>query len=179
MHLKQAIYGLKQAALAWWKALDKSMATLGCTQLLSESGLFVNKEKNLIIIVYVDDVLFLKANKKDISSLKEHFMQIWECKDLGDTNEFLHMHIIRSRGHILIDQKDYLQKVLQRFNLINAKSVPTPLPEGYQPQPNKGSPVPEICVSYQQVIGSLLYIMIGTQPDIAVAVELCATISQA
>ena len=31
MHLKKAIYGLKQAALAWWKALDKSMATLSCT----------------------------------------------------------------------------------------------------------------------------------------------------
>ena len=48
--------------------------------------------------------------------------------------------------------------------------VPTPLPEGYQPQPNKGSPDPEIHVSSQQVIGPLLYIMIGTQPDIAYAV---------
>ena len=170
MRLKRAIYGLKQAALAWWKALDKSMATLGCTRLLSDSGLFVNKERNLIIIVYVDDVLFLGANKKDISSLKERFMKIWECRDLGDTNEFLRMRITRSKGRILIDQKDYLQKVLQRFNLINAKSVPTPLPEGYQPQPNKGSPDPEIRASYQQVIGSLLYIMIGTRPDIAYAV---------
>src|SRR6201996_1978584 len=170
MCLKQAIYGLKQAALAWWKALDKSMATLGCTRLLSDSGLFVNKEKNLIIIVYVDDVLFLGANKKDITSLKERFMRIWECRDLGDTNEFLRMRIIRSKGRILIDQKDYLQKVLQRFNLINAKSVPTPLPAGYQPQPKKSSPVPEIRASYQQVIGSLLYIMIGMQPDIAYAV---------
>ena len=59
--------------------------------------------------------------------------------------------------------------MLQHFNLINAKSVPTPLPEGYQPQPNKGASDPEICVSYQQVIGPLLYIMIGTQPDIAYA----------
>jgi hypothetical protein len=30
MCLKRAIYGLKQAALAWWRALDKSMSTLGC-----------------------------------------------------------------------------------------------------------------------------------------------------
>ena len=28
MHLKCAIYGLKQAALAWWNVFDKSMATL-------------------------------------------------------------------------------------------------------------------------------------------------------
>ena len=57
----------------------------------------------------------------------------------------------------LLIKKIIYKKVLQRFNLINAKSVPTPLPEGYQPQPNKGSPDPEIHTSYQQVIGSLLY----------------------
>ena len=100
------------------------MATLGCTCLLSDSGLFVNKERNLIIIVYVNNVLFLGVNKKEISSLKERIMKIWECRDLGDTKEFLQMRITRSKGHILIDQKDYLQKVLQHFNLINAKSSP-------------------------------------------------------
>jgi hypothetical protein len=38
MRLKKAIYGLKQAALAWWKALDGSMAKIGCTRLVSDSG---------------------------------------------------------------------------------------------------------------------------------------------
>ena len=171
MCLKHAIYELKQAALVWWKALDKYMATLGCTCLLYDPGLFIDKEKNLIIIVYVNNVLFVGANKKDISSLKECFMWIWECRDLGETNEFLHKHITRSEGCILTDQEDYLQKVLQFLNLIYAKLVPTPLPEGYQPQPNKGSPDPEICTSYQHLlIGSLLYIMIGTWPDVAYAV---------
>ena len=91
------------------------MATLGCTCLLSDSGVFINKERNLTIIVYLNDVLFLEANKEDISSLKEHFMKIWECRDLGDTNESLHMHIIRSKSCILIDQKDYLQKSAAAF----------------------------------------------------------------
>ena len=36
MHLKHTIYELKQAALAWWKALDKSMVQLGFTHLLSD-----------------------------------------------------------------------------------------------------------------------------------------------
>ena len=170
MRLKKAIYGLKQAALAWWRALDKSMATLNCTRLVSDSGLFVNKEKTIVIIVYVDDVLFLGANKKDISSLKQRFMKIWECRDLGDTQEFLRMRIIKSNGCIKIDQVDYLHKVLQRFNLLNAKTPPTPLPEGYQPKPNSATADPELRSKFQQVIGSLLYIMIGTRPDIAYAV---------
>ena len=170
MRLKKAIYGLKQAALAWWKALDKSMATLSCTRLLSDSGIFVNKNKTIIIIVYVDDVLFLGANKKDISSLKQRFMKIWECRDLGDTQEFLRMRIVKSKGRIKIDQVDYLHKVLQRFNLLNAKAPPTPLPEGYQPRPSTSPADSELRSTFQQVIGSLLYIMIGTRPDIAYAV---------
>jgi hypothetical protein len=53
--------------------------------------------------------------------------------------------------------------VLQRFNLLNVKAPPTPLPEGYQPKPNIGTADPELRSKFQQVIGSLLYIMIGTQ----------------
>ena len=60
--------------------------------------------------------------------------------------------------------------MLQQFNLLNAKAPPTPLPEGYQPCPNTGTADPELHLKFQQVIGFLLYIMIGTRPDIAYAV---------
>ena len=69
MCLKCAIYGLKQAALAWWRVLDKSMSTIGCTHLVSDSGLFINKEKNIVVMVYVDDVLFLGKDKATIDSV--------------------------------------------------------------------------------------------------------------
>jgi hypothetical protein len=170
MCLKRAIYRLKQAALAWWKALDGSMSRLDCKQLLSDSGLFVNKNKTVVIVVYVDNVLFFRKNKKDINSLKQHFMKIWECRDLGDSQEFLRMRIKRCKGCILVDQCDYLKKVLQHFDLQNAKAIPTPLPEGYHPMPNKNESTPDLHSKYQQVIGSLLYIMLRTRPDIAYAV---------
>ena len=169
MRLKRAIYGLKQAALAWWKALDESMASLGCTRLLSDSGLFVNKDKSIVAIVYVDDVLFMGANKKSLLELKQRFMKIWECRDLGNTQKFLHMCIKCNNGKIYLDQTAYLQKVLQCFDLQNAKSVPTPLPEGYYPSISKSSPDPILHSKFQQVIESLLYIMLGTCPDIAFA----------
>ena len=170
MRLKRAIYGLKQAALAWWKALDKSMAALGLTRLLSDSGLFVNKDKTIVAIVYVDDVLFLGADKPKLLRVKEQFMKAWECRDLGDAQEFLRMRIQRKGGKIYLDQTAYLQKVLQRFNVQNMKAVPTPLPEGYQPSPSTSDANPALRSKFQQVIGSLLYIMLGTRPDIAFAV---------
>jgi Reverse transcriptase (RNA-dependent DNA polymerase) len=110
--LKHATYGLKQAALAWWKALDKSMAQLGFTRLLSDSGIFISKDKSIVAIVYVDDVLFLGPNKKDLLCVKEEFMKKWECRDLGEAKEFLHMRIQHKNGRIYLDQTAYLQKVL-------------------------------------------------------------------
>jgi hypothetical protein len=122
------------------------------------------------VIVYVDDVLFLGADKRVLLSLKEQFMKIWECRDLGDATEFLRMRIRRKDGIIYLDQTAYLQKVLQRFDLLNAKATATPLPEGYQPTPNTSHADPALRSEFQQVIGSLLYIMLGTRPDIAFAV---------
>ena len=102
--------------------------------------------------------------------MKEQFMKWWECRDLGDAQEFLHICIKQKDGKIYLDQTDYLQKVLQRFNLQNAKTAYTPLPEGYQPLPAKSNADASLRSKFQQVIGSLLYIMLGTWPDIAFAV---------
>jgi len=54
--------------------------------------------------------------------------------------------------------------------LQNAKPAPTPLPKGYQPSPVKENASATLCSKYQQVIGSLLYIMLGMRPDIAFVV---------
>jgi len=75
LRLLHAIYGLKQAALAWWKVLDKSMGELGFTRLHSDSGIFVNKDQSIIVIVYVNDVLFLGADKQKLLKTKEQFMK--------------------------------------------------------------------------------------------------------
>jgi hypothetical protein len=80
------------------------------------------------------------------------------------------MRIKRRGKKILIDQTAYLNKVLQRFGMVNAKLAPTPLPGGYNPSENKGPVDPELRSLFQQVIGSLLYIMLGTRPDITYAV---------
>ena len=66
-------------------------------------------------VVYVDDAMFFSKNKKLVKKKKALFMAKWECQDLGDVKEFLHMHITRTRSGITIDQCDYLEKVLTRF----------------------------------------------------------------
>ena len=80
------------------------------------------------------------------------------------------MRIKRNGRKIMLDQIPYLQRVIERFGMTNAKSTTTPLPSGYQPSLNKNDVDPALRSRFQSVIGSLLYLMIGTHPDIAYSV---------
>ena len=80
------------------------------------------------------------------------------------------MNIRRECSKIMINQCTYLEKILQRFDLVNAQVAPTPLPQGYHPTAHEGVVDPKIRSLFQQVIGSLLYLMLGTRPDVAYAV---------
>ena len=64
----------------------------------------------------------------------------------------------------------YLQKVIEWCGMLNAKSTSTPLPAGYYAAKNTEPIDAELCSRFQTVIGSLLYLMLGTRPDIAFAV---------
>ena len=59
--LKKALYGLKQAPRAWYERIDRYLMMLGFTRSNADSNLYfkVDREKPLILVLYVDD-LFLK-----------------------------------------------------------------------------------------------------------------------
>ena len=64
--LKKALCGLKQAALQWWRALDKSMEAMGFKCLKLDSGVFVlicSGQPEVIVIIYVDDAVFMGPQK--------------------------------------------------------------------------------------------------------------------
>ena len=73
LRLRCAIYGLKQAALAWWKELESSMKRLGFKRTASDARVFfAHIGKNIvIIIVYVDDAIFFGKNTKAVKQKKK------------------------------------------------------------------------------------------------------------
>jgi hypothetical protein len=146
---------------------------MGFKRLSSDARLFVYKAKNgqfVIAVIYVDDALFLGPDKSLIAKVKAIFMAKWECRDLGEAKEFLRMRIKRKGQLLMINQQPYLEKVLECYDMQNAKAAPTPLPAGYYPVPSTEEASPELRQGYQGIIGSLLYLMLGTRPDIAFAI---------
>jgi len=173
LHLHRAIYGLKQAALAWWKELLTSMHKIGFEHSQSDAGIFIHKTKNediVIAMIYVDDSSFMGNNATLVKEKKKAFMGIWEFHNLGELNEFFGITIRCSGCKIVLDQKAYLTKVLDCFSMTNAVTANTPLPHRYTPVAHTGNPDPTLQTQYQAIIGSLLYLMLGTCPNIAFAV---------
>jgi hypothetical protein len=179
--LKKAIYGLKQASYAWNQQAYKSLKNLGFDCLVTDSGIYVRNTptSTTVCVMYVDDILFMGNNDSTIKETKQKFMKMWECRDLGKVTEYLRININYNRNlHLLvIDQSMYTRKIVKRFGLENCKPVRTPLPTGYSPLPNEGECTKDERSYYQQIIGSLLYLALGTRPDIIFAVIMMSQFS--
>ena len=116
-HLWKAIYGLKQAVLQWNKQLHKSLLVMDFTHSLSDLGTYfkIISQDIIILLVYVDDALFMGSNKTQVLAHKKQFMKKWESHNLGEAKEYLGMRITRNckKQTITLDQTRYVEKVIK------------------------------------------------------------------
>ena len=98
-------------------------------------------------------------------------------KDLGAANFILGMEIKRDRENmkLWLNKRKYVETILQRFNMQESKPVKVPIPVGAKLSaeqcPTTQEEVEDMsCVPYASVVGSLMYAMVCTRPDIAHAV---------
>jgi ATP-binding cassette subfamily B (MDR/TAP) protein 1 len=136
-----------------------------------------NEGDFLILLLYVDDMLVVGQDVKKIASLEKALSKSFAMKDLGPAKQILGMHIVRDRtkNMLWLSQERYVTKVLQKFNMFNAKSVGSPLPadcrlnSGQCPKSEKDKAEMRR-VPYASAVGSLMYAMVCTRPDIAFVV---------
>ncbi len=101
-------------------------------------------------------------------------------KDLGAAKTYLGIRIIRDRpNHILtIDQESYIEETIEKFGMTNAHPTNIPLPSSVHYEPSKVEATPSLRHEYQSIIGTLLYVMLGTRPDISFAVTRLSSFNQ-
>lgn len=90
-------------------------------------------------------------------------------KDLGELKYFLGIQLERTGDIISMSQKDYIEKILKRFGMEDCKPRCTPCemdPNAYANDYNQ--PVDQH--NYRQMVGSLIYAMVCTRPDLSYAV---------
>ncbi|KAE8679209.1 Retrovirus-related Pol polyprotein from transposon TNT 1-94 [Hibiscus syriacus] len=177
--LNKSLYGLKQAPRCWYKRFDSFIMCLGYNRLTDPCAYFKRSGDNdfVILLLYVDDMLVAGPNKDHIEELKAQLAREFEMKDLGSANKILGMQIHRDRSNrkIWLSQKKYLKKILSRFNMQDCKPISTPLSINFKlsssmSPSNKEERMEMSRVPYASAVGSLMFAMICTRPDIAQAV---------
>ena len=175
--LQKAIYGLKQASRAWNLQFHSVLLDLGFTRTHSDAGVYHRQDaggSTIIIILYVDDITILGDKLRAIENLKATLANRYEMTDLGEIDSYLGVRIKRDRSirRLDIDQSRYISEIVNRFGLADSNPARTPLPAGAETHlvKNTGEATASEIKYYQQIIGSLLYVQIGTRPDISFAV---------
>ena len=179
--LKKSLYGLKQSPRQWYKKFDSYMIEIGYTRSPYDSCVYYNKVRDgsrIYLILYVDDMLLAAVEKSEIQKLKGLLSAEFETKDLGAAKKILGMEIYRDRAQrkLFLSQKGYIEKVLSRFGMANAKPIDTPsaanahLSTAFAPKSSDEKEYMEH-IPYASAVGSLMYAMVCTRPDLAHAVS--------
>jgi hypothetical protein len=170
IRLKKALYGLQEAGRQWFETYKKALLSLGFKQAKSELCYFylpgTEGESLVHIIIYVDDQIITGKNS-DISKITKQLEDFFEMTKSEDISSFLGIDFARTENNRLsMSQPGLIQKIIERFNLKDAKISPIPL------STDKCEDISELFESkelFQQIVGSLMYVARSTRPDIMFA----------
>jgi hypothetical protein len=176
LKLKKSLYGLRQAPRNFFQYLSDHLVKHGLRQSDCDPCLFIGKD--IVVIVYVDDLLLYARDDSTIDNLiaKLKKDKIWIRKE-ASTEGFLGVDISARRpdGSFDLAQTGLITRVIDALGLHSALtgSKDTPADASPLPRDKDGTPADPV-VNYASVVGMLLYLSGHTRPDIAFAVSQCA-----
>ena len=131
----------------------------------------------IILFMYFDDLLIIGYDSSKLDRLKRELSKSFSMNDLGLTKKILGMKISRDKKNrkLWLSQENYIEKVLEKFNMSKANAVCSPL-AGHLKLNSKQCPISEkdmketseVC--YTSDVGSLIYAKVCIMPDITHAI---------
>lgn len=181
VRLRRSIYGLKQASRVWNKLLDAELEKLGFRRIHADYCIYVLQRGKSIcfIAVYVDDIGILCDDLKFMQEIKHRIGQRFKIKDLGVISQLLGIAIDydQEKRVLRLSQTRYIEESLKRFHCDDGITRRTPLSSGVKlskaDSPSTDAEkeaMADRLTLYQALIGTLMYAMLASRPDIAFAV---------
>src|SRR3954463_754866 len=178
--LQRSIYGLKQASRSWNLRFDDAIKEFGFIK--NEDEPCINKKvsgsKIVFLVLYVDDILLIGNDIPILQSVKIWLGNCFSMKDLGEAAYILGIKIYRDRSRKLLglSQSTYIDKVLKRFNMHEAKKGFLPMSHGIHLSETQGPSTPDEQrrmnkIPYASAIGSIMYAMVCPRPDVSYALS--------
>ena len=160
---------MKQAGRIWNNKLDSVLIQIGFERLKSESCVYILKDKygNIICIIaiYVDDIL-ISGKKVIIDKIKSVIKNKFNLSDLGTGGFIIGIKFIKCEDGYIMHQIQYLSDILKRFEINKYREISNMIYTEDKKLKNEKFDK----TTYMQPVGCLLYLAMGTRPDI-----MCAT----
>ncbi|KAI3727128.1 hypothetical protein L1987_66937 [Smallanthus sonchifolius] len=180
--LKRSLYGLKQSPRQWYRRFDDYMLSHDFKRSSYDSCVYYKEyevKKFVYLQLYVDDMLIACSDKSEIENTKLLLMSEFDMKQLGEAKKIIGMEIFRNRSQreLKVSQGSYILKVLKNYGMDNSKPVKTPLAQHFRLS-SEDCPISDLektymdKVPYANAVGSLMYLMVCTRPDIGYGVSL-------
>ncbi|GKB12126.1 retrotransposon protein, putative, ty1-copia subclass [Tanacetum coccineum] len=185
--LQSSIYGLKQASRSWNKRFDEEIKMFGFSQNLDEPCVYQKASgSNLtFLILYVDDIIIMGNHIPSLQSVNNYLGKCFSIKDLGEAAFILGIKIYRDRSKRLIGigQNAYMDKILKRYKMDNSKRGHIPMQERLDLNKSQGAQTPKEVnrmknVPYASAVGSIMYAVRCTRPDVAFAQNMTSRFQQ-
>ena len=175
LKLKKSLYGLKQCGRNWHCSLHQYLREMNFLQSNADPCVFIQNVESgtTILLVWVDDIIIASSSKELMDNAKNILRDRFNMKDLGEISSFLGIDFQRKKECITMSQSHFLKELLTRFGFDQCKPRSTPcevIPNSYQAS-NDTEATDENCVRrYRQMVGSLVYAMTCTRPDLSYCV---------
>lgn len=104
-----------------------------------------------------------------VNETKSFLSSQFEMKDFGEVDVILGIKLKRTSDGFSLSQSHYIEKMLKKFNCFDVVPVRTPYDSSIHLKKNKGDGVSQ--PEYAKIIGSVMFLMNYTRPDIAYAVS--------
>ncbi|WRX19934.1 Reverse transcriptase [Theobroma cacao] len=179
--LQRSIYGLKQASRSWNIRFDTAIKSYDFQQNVDEPYVYkrIQNKKVIFLVLYVDDILLIGNDIGMLSTVKGWLNHQFNMKDLGEASYVLWIKVIRDRKNkqTALSQASYIDKILAMFAMLDSKKGFMPSRHGIKLSKEMSPKTPEEVeymrrIPYASVVGSLMYAMLCTRPDICYAIGL-------
>jgi hypothetical protein len=155
--LSKALYGLKQAPRAWYESLRDFLITNGFKVGKADLTLFTKTFVKDLFICQIYVIIFGSTNKSSCEEFSRIMIPKFEMSMMGELKYFLGFQIKQLQEGAFIYQTKYIQGIIKKFGMKNAKSIKTPMgTNGHLDLDTGGKSIDQKV--YRSMIGSLLYL---------------------
>jgi hypothetical protein len=150
--------------------LDDKLLSVGFWRTPSEYTIYARQNANvqLVVGVYIDDLIITGSDRDNIRSFKEEMASAFKMSDIGLLHYYLDIEVKQSASDISLSQGAYAMKILERSDMTGCNPYHVSMEARLKLSKQSTQPLMD-ATTYLSIVRSLRY-LVNTHPDLAFVV---------